>query len=331
MNTTTKRILLCFILLSAVSLSSSFAGTGFVNNTGNWSTASTWLINGIPRIPSGGDTLDIPVGKTVTVDGNPVTVTGLPLFLYIHGTLQFGNGKKLSLPCNSYVYVYSGGSIDPAGGGNSNYIQICNVTVWQAADGQEDGPSGFGNPPLPIELVNFNAKYSSGKVYLDWSTATEINNDYFLIQRSTDNIAYVNIDNVDGSGNSSQTHYYTDIDSKPLNGINYYRLCQVDYDGTRTYSYPRAIRTNGKADVVVFPNPATAENISVLFTGSKNENYVLEVRDITGKIIVRKENQILESGINKLNLEKDSFFSQGTYFVSILMGDDVYHQKMIIY
>jgi hypothetical protein len=331
MNNSTKKILLCLLFLSTVFLSESYAGTGFANATGNWSDPLTWLINGIPRIPAGGDTLTIPNGITVTVDGNPVTVTGPPLYLYVHGILQFGNGRKLSLPCNSYVYIYADGYMDPAGGGNSNYIQICGATVWQAADGPVDGPQGFGNPPLPIELVNFNAKYSAGKVLLDWSTATEINNDYFLIQRSSDNVAYVNINNTDGSGNSSQTHFYSAVDSKPLNGINYYRLCQVDYDGTRTYSYPRAIRTNGKADVLLFPNPSSADNVSILFTGSMNQNYTLEVKDITGKTILNRENQVLESGINKLGLSGLSELSQGTYFVSILLGDEVYYQKMIIY
>jgi hypothetical protein len=331
MNKSTKRSLLCILLLTTVFLAKSFAGTGSAVVSGTWTNPSTWLINGMARVPSGGDTLDIPSGTTVTVDA-VVTITGLPVFLYIHGTLVFQTGKKLILPCNSYVYVYPGGLLDPGnGGGNSNYIEICNSVVWNAAAGAVPGPAGFGNPPLPIELVNFNAKYSSGKVYLDWTTATEINNDYFLIQRSSDNIAYVNINNVDGSGNSSQTHFYNAVDSKPLNGINYYRLCQVDYDGTKTYSYPRAIRTNGKYDVVVFPNPATAENISILFSGNKNENYTLEIKDITGKTVVMKENQVLESGINRLNLQKDSFLSEGTYFVSIFMGDDVYHQKVIIY
>ena len=331
MNTTTKKNLLCLFLLSTIFFSKSFAGTGFANANGDWTDATTWLINGMARVPAGGDTLDIPSNRTVNVDA-VVTITGLPVFLYIHGTLVFQTGKKLVLPCNSYVYVYPGGHLDPgSGGGNSNYIEICTAVVWNAAAGPVTGPAGFGNPPLPIELTNFNAKYNSGKVYLDWTTATEINNDYFLVQRSSDNIYYTNIDQVEGSGNSSQTHFYYDMDSKPMNGINYYRLCQVDYDGTRTYSYPRAIRTNGKADVVLFPNPATTENISILFTGNRNENYTLEIRDLTGKLVISKENQVLESGINKLNLDRGSFLAQGTYFVSILIGDDVYHQKMIIY
>jgi hypothetical protein len=308
-----------------------FAATGFANTSGNWTTPGTWLIGGIARVPQGGDTLDIPAGITVAVDA-VVTITGQPVFLYVHGTLAFQTGKKLVLPCNSYVYIYTGGVLDPGnGGGNSNYIEICSEVVWNADDGEIHGPAGFGNPPLPIELVNFNAKFSSGHVYLDWSTATEINNDYFLVQRSSDNVAYVNINEVNGSGNSSQTHFYNSVDTKPLNGINYYRLCQVDYDGTRTYSYPRAIRTNGKNDVVFFPNPASAEKVAILFTGTKNENYTLEVMDITGKTILKRENQLLESGVNQLNLEKDSFLSGGTYFVSVFTNDEIYRQKMIIY
>jgi hypothetical protein len=331
MNITTKQKLLILIITATFSVFKTFAGTGVANVDGDWTDANTWLINGMNRIPAGGDTLDILAGKTVTVDA-VVTITGLPVYLYVHGTLLFNTGKKLVLPCNSYVFVYAGGHLDPGnGGGNSNYIEICSSVVWNAAAGPVTGPAGFGNPPLPIKLMDFNAKYSSGKVYLDWTTATEINNDYFLVQRSSDNIYYSNINQVSGNGNSSQTLYYSDVDAKPLNGINYYRLCQVDYDGTRTYSYPRAIRTNGKADVLIFPNPGTAENISVLFTGSKNETYSLEVRDITGKTVLKKENQILESGINKLNLDRDHLISQGTYFVSIFTGDEEYHQKMIIY
>ncbi len=91
--------------------------------------------------------------------------------------------------------------------------------------------------PTPIELISFEAKYTSEKkVALNWITATEINNDYFTVERSTDAISFSEITQVTGAGNSSQLLSYTTLDHYPFPGISYYRLKQTDYNGDFTYS-----------------------------------------------------------------------------------------------
>jgi hypothetical protein len=330
------RIKITLLLLLIISLfqTDAFAGNGQANLTGNWNNPSSWLFNGSPGVPGCGDTVTIPAGFIITVNSQEsYTGCATPLHIIVGGTLQFTNGNKLDLPCGSEVRVLTGGLIQKAtaGGGNSTYINICGgQTEWNAGDGPLSGPVVLGGGGLPVVLIDFNAKYSSGKVFLDWITATEINNDHFFIQRSSDNYNYENIDRIAGNGTSSQTHYYNSIDYKPLIGINYYRLCQVDYDGTTKYSDARAIRTNGKYDVVIYPNPSTGSNLSVLFTGDKDENYNLEICDISGKIVVHKDQLILESGANRIGLSNDLLLSNGTFFVTVSIGDEIYRQRMVI-
>lgn len=90
--------------------------------------------------------------------------------------------------------------------------------------------------PLPIEMVNFTCKSEEKFIFLEWETATEINNNRFEIQRSTDIINWVKIGIVLGSGTSSFTNLYSFNDYFPPQGEIYYRLKQVDNDGVYTYS-----------------------------------------------------------------------------------------------
>ena len=90
--------------------------------------------------------------------------------------------------------------------------------------------------PLPIELLSFEAICNNNSVNLLWSTASEKNNDYFTIERSSDGITFQTVLTVKGAGNSNQVINYSAIDEKPIDGIAYYRLKQTDYDGKFEYS-----------------------------------------------------------------------------------------------
>jgi hypothetical protein len=90
--------------------------------------------------------------------------------------------------------------------------------------------------PLPVELLRFEARNLSDKVLLEWSTATETNNDHFIVERSTDMHEIVPLGKVAGAGNSNNILHYLFTDQDPLAGINYYRLKQTDFDGTFEYS-----------------------------------------------------------------------------------------------
>jgi hypothetical protein len=84
---------------------------------------------------------------------------------------------------------------------------------------------------LPIDLIYFNGELIDNYVRLDWAVASQVNNDYYTIEKSTDNYNWVEIAIVDGDGNSNQETHYSIYDEKPNIGNNYYRLKQTDYDG----------------------------------------------------------------------------------------------------
>ncbi|MBI4946792.1 MAG: T9SS type A sorting domain-containing protein [Bacteroidetes bacterium] len=108
--------------------------------------------------------------------------------------------------------------------------------------------------PLPVELMSFTAACSKGTAKLNWSTASETNNDYFSIERSADGITYEAIGKVKGAGNSSMTTKYTFTDNAPPDGTSYYRLKQTDYNGSYTYSQ-LASYNKANCSLSVYPNP----------------------------------------------------------------------------
>ena len=88
------------------------------------------------------------------------------------------------------------------------------------------------NTALPIELISFTGEQSGKDNLLKWITATEINNNYYTIERSEDGINFNEVGSISGAGNSLQTLRYSMFDTQPYNGITYYRLIQTDFNGT---------------------------------------------------------------------------------------------------
>jgi hypothetical protein len=126
-------------------------------------------------------------------------------------------------------------------------------------------PSAYLNYPacqpnnlsvLPVELLNFEVKKFGQSVVLNWTTATELNNDFFRVMRSRNAVEWDLLGIIPGSGNSNVPISYEYVDKAPLSGTNYYRLHQVDFDGTTTY-LPIADVDFMESDlqVIVFPNP----------------------------------------------------------------------------
>src|SRR6185436_3568977 len=100
----------------------------------------------------------------------------------------------------------------------------------------------------PIELIYFDAKLAEGHVELSWATATELNNDFFTVERSADGTHFEEVLRKPGAGNSTVTLYYSDFDEMPLHGYSYYRLKQTDYDGHYTYSEIKTVKEKGGDD-----------------------------------------------------------------------------------
>lgn len=116
---------------------------------------------------------------------------------------------------------------------------------------------------LPVELMDLRAMPEGDAVRLDWATATELNNDRFVVQRSANGLEFADVGVVDGAGTTTVTSFYAWRDEDPLPGTSYYRLVQVDLDGTTDPSPVVAVTFTPSQALVVFPNPTTDGVITI--------------------------------------------------------------------
>ncbi len=138
---------------------------------------------------------------------------------------------------------------------------------------------------LPIELLSFEVSATSHqKVDINWATASEINNDYFTIEKSKNGMDWETVTRVRGQGDAIVTQRYHSVDESPFSGTSYYRLIQTDFDGQFEFSDIRSVIIKEKKSVNIFPNP-TSEKVVVSFgedfDPSSDLNFI--IRDITGK------------------------------------------------
>ncbi|MBY5957887.1 T9SS type A sorting domain-containing protein [Membranicola marinus] len=138
---------------------------------------------------------------------------------------------------------------------------------------------------LPIELLSFSASAHQDMVDLDWETATELNNSHFEVQRSADGRNYTTIGEVKGAGTSSQVIGYAFTDEQPGSGKNYYRLKQVDYNGSFDYSLVRLVTLGADSRLNVFPNPV-APGSEITIQGQKIST--VQLYNMLGQIVVDK-------------------------------------------
>lgn len=148
--------------------------------------------------------------------------------------------------------------------------------------------------PLPIELLHFAAKGHGAEVHTDWSTASEKNNDHFVVERSADGMEFELVGTVPGAGNSQALLNYRLVDGSPLPGISYYRLKQVDHDGTFTYGpVVPVLRDRTGPSFTLWPNPAQ-EQVSI--GGAIDMDVAsIEVLDAAGRRILWKDVQQLSA------------------------------------
>ena len=141
---------------------------------------------------------------------------------------------------------------------------------------------------LPIELTSFSAECDGKSSLVEWTTATERNNDHFVLERSDDAVNFAEIARVIGAGNSIEPLDYTYTDYDIRNGDNYYRLWQVDYDGTRTASEIIVAtcidETVDAPEVLAYPNPFSGE-LTVVLENFGNSKARIEIIDMLGKVV----------------------------------------------
>jgi hypothetical protein len=192
------------------------------------------------------------------------------------------------------------------------------------------GGGGASGSPLPVDLIHFDVHATNNhSASLHWATASEINNSHFEIERSYDGRTFEMIDQIDGNGNSQHQIEYNYIDEgiHSFENTAFYRLKQVDFDGTSEYSDIRVVRFDAVVsgiDFSAYPNPLTNE-LSVMVSLSNGEAYQIEVTDLQGAKVYN-ENHTFTNGIHKLNT---STWDSGMYILQVASESGSKYVKVI--
>jgi len=243
-----------------------------------------------------------------------------------------GNGISTDSTGNIYLtgyvsstsYIATSGAFQTTFGGGS-------YDAFVTAFASSGGMTGV----LPVQLTSFDAKLENkNEVLCTWATASEVNNDFFEIQRSVQSVqcaenCWESIGKVNGNGTTNLVHSYqfTDV-STPLDmtGALYYRLKQVDIDGHFEYSKTVAINFDKikNSDFIISPNPAN----DVLFISNKNQNLnhsLIIISDMLGRKI---SEQNLSNDTNEFSLSINNL-KTGVYFLTIQNGDEINRIKFV--
>jgi hypothetical protein len=276
--------------------------------------------NGI-TIPSGANFVDVPVGiqsrlrriwkfqKTNAGIANSVTVrfdmtgfapvTGTDLRLLVSNSSVFAGA---SIIAGAYAAPYFTASLPTTGG--------VFFTV---------GSINYTATPLPITLLSFTAQLKQENVALDWTTASEVNSDFFTVLRSADGVNFDEIGQVKASGNSNNKINYSFLDTQPLDGISYYKLKLTNLNASSQDHNIVSVNFSKERHAIfsIFPNPGNGQ-FTFDFTGIEN-NHEIAVTGVSesGAIVF---NQIFYSRSidhEQVQINLGDKISKGIYYFTI--------------
>lgn len=234
----------------------------------------------------------------------------------------------------NYVLLYRAGT-------SGNWLEVSTASsisgdriIFSAQPATGDGyvtlgTRNFAASPLPVSLISFNAAYNDGAVELNWSTASEKNNDHFTLGKSRDGIIFESFAEIKGRGTSSVPFSYKSTDPEPFPGTSYYRLKQTDYDGKETYSDIIAVTTNGgKKDLVIFPNPNSG-SFKIKFPDAETTEIELKILDNGGKEIISALHLVKQSD-GLFLFDQNSLLSPGTYLLNVSSFGKKYSTVLLV-
>ncbi len=206
------------------------------------------------------------------------------------------------------IAYWDGIWIDAGGTASSNYISgeiTSEIYIPLGTKSERQITFGAKNSelPLPIELTCFRAACDDKNAIIELQTASETNNDYFILEKSNGEIEFYEIARLQGAGNSNELVDYHFVDDDMFAGDNYYRLKQVDIDCRITTYNVISLNcdeyTSGQPNMYAFPNPFTNE-LNVVIENLETEAFVLEIFDDLGRIVYKKQYSTESSYFNTI-------------------------------
>jgi len=235
------------------------AGTMTVSHTNSTTTSTVAFAESIVRRHDAFWTLStsgISAGATFTLSAGGTNF----------GTIEAGAAGLADLRMSTSTTVV--GTHGAATGGPDYRVNRTAVAFASLANSFHVASTDAVNSPLPIELLSFNANLKSDIVELNWTTSSELNNDFFTIERASNIEKFEKIITTKGQGTIKTKTNYLQVDENPLPGISYYRLKQTDFDGKFTYSELRKVDYAALSTrLSVYPNPIVDNKFNLEIIG----------------------------------------------------------------
>lgn len=325
-----KTIYTILFLTSFLALKSSVQATTITakTNNGDWTSNSTWNLN---RTPQAADTVVIPASFTVNVYTN-ATVSG-DVVIQLGGMLKFNHSSKLNLGSASKINLSVGSMISSINSSASDQLRIGGNTVYKGNSGNLQGPgmldsSGFhaiAAISLPVKFVSFTLARLQSNILVQWSTAMETNSSLFIIEKSENGTNWTSIGTVKAAGESNSLINYSYTDKNAASAVLYYRIKQVDLDGTFVYTPVKAIKSeNGNAAISI--SAASPNTVLVNFSQQVKSTVMMRLVSASGQVIAQQNianpsGQVVFSTANTSN---------GIYIINITDGKDLKMSKQIL-
>jgi len=194
-----------------------------------------------------------------------------------------------------------------------------NALDGESTNATADTPFPTPAQILPVTFLSFSGTLKGDMIQLSWSTLSEINNEKFEIQRTKDGKYFETIGEVKGNGDSSSKLDYTFTDERPYNGINYYRLKQIDFDGAYEYSTLIAVE---KTDFTLRVYPTTTNDF-IMISMTENKSFQGNIVSKVGQVVKSFNGDEKESRIDISDIPT------GQYYIRISTENLVYTEKII--
>ncbi len=251
--------------------------------------------------------------------------------VYVGGTTTFtGGGDHLTNNNTTSPYgfytdgavTYTGGGAGSNGSAGANSVQNVNTMQGEAGD-FFNWVSNLPASPLPVELLHFYLEKSDAEVTLHWATASELNFDRFVIEKTRDGKTFVELGERDGAGISTSRIDYSFTDNQPLLGRSYYRLKAIDFDGYTEYFGVVTVNFEGAEQVIVAPNPAVGNDVKFQLNYSTEGALYCIVLNASG-------DQVFSSLIQPNGFDSEytigKTLTSGLYFLIVQQGQE---RKMV--
>ncbi|MDX1905922.1 MAG: FG-GAP-like repeat-containing protein [Bacteroidia bacterium] len=182
---------------------------------------------------------------------------------------------------------------------------------------------------LPVELLTFTATQSQAAVSLHWVTASEVNNSGFTVLRSTDAATWAELSFVPGRGTTAQASEYTFEDAQAPVGQVYYRLAQVDLDGTVTSSPVVEIQVRAPGhQASLYPNPAAGGEVKLDLFSARDDEAVIRVYDLGGRMVHQQSVVVSAQTLTTVSLDLKQ--APGVYTIVVRIGGGQYTERLTL-